>query len=238
MKDGSSKDFNECITCSRSPDHCDYTPEILGAIRSGLRTTVSTDLSVTRILGEPRQRIIETKYKYRVLPRRNWVALRGTIIHAVLERGAHKSAMTEVSDFRNLHINGEELPLWGKCDLLVPIAKLICDYKSVARIPSADNPKSYGTHDLQLNAYRWLWTPHYEIDKLRLVYLDMQDVRRVKVELMPLDEVENTLIQKASAFLKPLRAGVIPSDEYSSKKWQCRYCDVSDICKELNREGK
>jgi len=132
-----------------------------------------------------------------------------------------------------LEINGAEYEICGTVDKIHGKQGLIVDYKSTKRCP-AKGAQPYASHGLQLNAYRWMWLPVFpNIDKLRLVYFDMAGVVQIKVPLMPLEEVEARLADGAEAYFNCIENDSIPDGQPNNTRWECRYCDVKDICAEL-----
>jgi len=128
--------------------------------------------------------------------------------------------------------DGELIMLSGRPDKIVPSQKLIVDYKTTAKVPRSDEP--YGQHKEQLNGYRWLYWPVMQAEKLRIQYIDMRRTKQIKVPLMELDEIEELLRVGTRKYVYALRTQTIPPGEYDSGRWECRYCDVVDLCNEIN----
>lgn len=230
------KSFDECLTCSRTDQHCEFTPEMLSVMwrNAGNRKKDPNNPSVTAILKDClRQVVIQDRFDYYVSPRKQFYAFRGNMIHQILEGTMKKDGWKEIYFSRELKLpDGTTVRLGGMVDKIVPEKLLIRDYKTTRRVPTQKSG-SYGTHALQLNAYRWIWWPVFQAEKLRLQYLDMSETKSVKVELMDIKEIEEILSQKAFAYVKALKSPEIPEREYDAKNWLCRYCDVQNICKEL-----
>ena len=236
---GGEKTFNECIACSKTPSHCEFTPEMLASMRRGVSSSKKNprNPSVTQILKEClRQVVIQDRYDYHLSPRRNWFLFRGNMIHQILEGSLIKDGWKELYQSREIDLGDDRVvEIGGKVDKLVMSKLLIRDYKTARRLPTKAR-SSYGTHDLQLNVYRWIWWPIFHADKLRLSYIDMSGTKQVKVELMDIDEVEETIRTKARAYVDALEGKDLPESVFDSKNWVCRYCDVKDICEKLNKE--
>ena len=77
---------------------------------------------------------------------------------------------------------------------------------------------------LQVNIYRWLVEPHFQIDRLFLVYLDMSRCASVEV---PTEDVESYVTDRAMVLHQAMQSGQLPPSEPS---WLCDYCEVRDEC--------
>ena len=229
------KTVGECLECSKSESHCEFTPEMLALMSKGMRRKPKDPrrLSVTQLLGCPRKMWIINHYNYRVSPRRAWFLLRGNMIHQVMQGAALTDGWKEIYKRKEIElIDGTHAAVGGIADKIVIDKLLIRDYKTTAKLPTKMR-SSYGTHNYQLNIYRWLWWDVFHAEKLRLQYMDMRGTKQVKVELMDIDEIEEFIRVKASDIVRVLEAGELPEDyEYNPKEWVYRYCDVSDICKD------
>lgn len=231
------KTFSECIDCSRSPHHCEFTPEMLVLMGRGGRGRVNPmNPSVTAILATClRGTVIKDRFDYYSSPRKAWYLLRGNMVHQILEGTMTKDGWKEVYLTREVTLlDGRKAKLGGKVDKIVLDKLLIRDYKTARRLPTKTK-NAYERHDLQLNIYRWIWWPIFQAEKLRLQYIDMTGTKQVKVDVMDIDEIEKLIQEKATAYVLAMEGKEIPAGEYDSKNWPCRYCDVADVCKELNK---
>lgn len=235
VKTDENKSFDDCIDCSRSPDHCEFPPEMLIGIRRIVqpRSVNPMEPSITLLCRDcVRQSVIESNFDFYVSPRKLYPAFRGTMIHRVLEAITTKDSWTEQTHQKSLTLDdGKVILVSGRPDKIVPSQKLIRDYKTTVRVPTKDEP--YGKHAEQLNGYRWLWCDLFEIDKLRLQYIDMRNTKQVKVPLMPVEQVEAYLKEQALVYVNCMLTNTVPLGEYNTKNWICRYCDVTDICQEI-----
>src|SRR5581483_1699684 len=97
-------------------------------------------------------------------------------------------------------------------------------------------------HIGQLSVYRWLaQTKGWDVKWGELMYLDMRRPKRYLVSLWDREVTEEWLRQRVPPLLAaydegaPL-AAVLPEEAEDS--WQCKYCSVAKICKQLAEEGK
>lgn len=233
------KTFKECIDCSKSPSHCEFTPEMLAIMSGGTRRKKDPmRLSVTGLLSTClRKVVIQNRFDYSVSPRRAWFLFRGNMIHQILEDSMPTDGWKEVYHYRNLQLEDDRtVRVGGKVDKIVMDQLLIRDYKTTARLPTKTRDK-YGSHELQLNIYRWIWWPIFHAEKLRLQYIDMRGTKQVKVELIDIEEIEKLILDKATAYVQALESPDIPTKIFDSvNNWFCRYCDVADLCKKLVKE--
>lgn len=226
------KEFSECIQCARSPDHCEFTPEMLISMRRGLYPRDPEYISITRVFAMcTRQSVLEAFFEYWCSPRKNYYAFRGNLAHGVMAGIRERDAWKEITWSRELDVDGEKIPIWGTADKIVPSVGLIRDYKTTAMIPKSDEP--YGKHGLQLNGYRWIWQPVLNLDKLRVQYIDMRGTKQIKVPLMDLDALEETMRDSVRLYINSIRTETIPPGAHDSSRWECRYCDLTDVCKEI-----
>lgn len=236
---GEQKSFRECLECSKSSSHCEMTPEMLSVMWRSSSTGRKNpeNPAVTQIIKDClRQVVIQDRYDYYVSPRKQFFAFRGNMIHQILEGTLAKDGWKELYHSREVELpNGRVVKVGGRVDKLIPDKLLIRDYKTTRRIPTKKTG-AYGKHELQLNVYRWIWWLIFQAEKLRIQYIDMSATKTVKVPLMDINEVEELIRQKTFAYVTALEAEDIPQGEYDPKNWVCRYCDVQDICKRLNKE--
>jgi hypothetical protein len=103
------------------------------------------------------------------------------------------------------------------------------DFKTTRRIPREGH--LYGQHGLQLNIYRWLVLPRFPIDHPEVVYMDMSEVRRVAVEVMPTRKLMGWLVPRVKRLRAALEGGRLPPRVGPDGLWQCGgYCSFSERC--------
>ena len=92
-------------------------------------------------------------------------------------------------------------------------------------------PRPYGSHTAQINIYAWLVADHVAVRSAEVVYLDMERMVRVPVELWDPERTEAMVGER----LAPLAAAELPpalADD-APGKWRCKYCDVQAACDAL-----
>ena len=191
-------------------------PIVMGIM--GLLARDTTQVHVTDLTSCLRraylQRITDV---YPSLKRMYWL-FRGALAHQLVENTREPFSLTEVRFQRR--VNG--VTVVGRPDKIVPNRGELYDYKTTKRITLKRLP--YGEHTRQVNIYRWLVEPHFQIDRLFLVYLDMSRCASVEV---PTEDVESYVTDRAMVLHRAMQSGQLPPSEPS---WLCDYCEVRDEC--------
>jgi CRISPR/Cas system-associated exonuclease Cas4 (RecB family) len=121
------------------------------------------------------------------------------------------------------------ITLSGHPDVIYPEHKKLVDYKSTRRIPKDNFP--YANHGIQVNLYRYLVAPQYQIDQLEIIYFDMSDVKRVKVPVMKTRKLMGWLVPRLKKLKAALNGGKLPEKVGSEGVWQCDgYCFFTNFC--------
>jgi CRISPR/Cas system-associated exonuclease Cas4 (RecB family) len=154
---------------------------------------------------------------YPSLKRMYWL-FRGSLAHQLVENAREPFSLAEVRFQRRV----DGVTVVGRPDKIVPNRRELYDYKTTKRITLKRLP--YGEHTRQVNIYRWLVEPHFQIDRLFLVYLDMSRCAPLEV---PVEEVEGYVIARARILQSAMQSGKVPEAEPS---WLCDYCDVRGEC--------
>jgi hypothetical protein len=155
--------------------------------------TAIPKLSVTTLVGCTRQAYLKATEPYYQRPDQQYWAYRGTLGHVLVERGAGENIVAEQRFDRELVLpNGRLVTITGQPDEIDPARSLLLDYKTTDRAPRTLSPM----HIAQLNVYRWLVAPHYQIDRLGIVYLTMRETKKVAVPIWPDGQVERFLAER------------------------------------------
>ncbi len=239
-----------CFACSRNgrPNACSFTPPILEALRSsmrsdnGLRAAYNlaaqqgkTVLRVSSLTGCTRQAWYKlTQGTPLETPSRHWARLRGTIFHKALESMAEKSALAEYRLLVDLGPWGVPVIIAGMVDHYDPATRTLTDLKTINTWKKLEKLEDlpYQHHVAQLWMYAWLLEKDgagYP-ERMQITYMTMGDIRTVPVDLP--DEkarraVEARIIDKAKAIVEANDAG--PEGD-PRKDWQCRYCLYKVAC--------
>jgi hypothetical protein len=202
-----------------------------GADEAGAASDVSSDptpipsLSVTALTGCVRQAYLKTTEPYYQRPDQQYWAYRGSLGHLLVERGAGPATVAEHRFERELRLpSGLMVTLTGQPDEIDPARGLLIDYKTTDRAPRQPSP----LHIAQLNAYRWLVAPSYQIDRLGIVYLTMKGVQKASVPIWPSGQIERFLHERAGALAEAYTDGTWPA--LTEDRWMCTYCPVVAAC--------
>jgi CRISPR/Cas system-associated exonuclease Cas4 (RecB family) len=237
--------FDSCVTCAATQGRCQFTASVLRGMADQARTRSQEQagarlqkggptaepvaaipkLSVTALVGCTRQAYLKATEPYYQRPDHQYWAYRGTLGHMLVERGAGEGIIAERRFDRDLLLpNGRLVTITGQPDEIDPARRLLLDYKTTDRAPRTLSPM----HSAQVNLYRWLVEPHYQIDRLGLVYLTMRDTKKVAVPIWPDGHVERFLAERAGPLAEAYAAGTWP--DMTEDTWLCRYCPVAAIC--------
>lgn len=154
---------------------------------------------------------------YPQVKRMYWI-FRGALAHVLIEETPEPFSVVEVPFQRQV----DGIAVVGRPDKIVPQRRELYDFKTTKRITLKKLP--YGEHAMQVNIYRWLVEPHFRIDRLFLVYMDMSRCASIEV---PLEEVDDYVTARARILHEALETGKMPEGEPG---WLCDYCDVRDEC--------
>jgi len=202
--------------------HAETTiPEELG---TGVSAAIPA-LSVTALTGCVRQAFLKTTEPYHQRPDQQYWSYRGTLGHLLAERGAGPDTVAEQRFERELRLpSGRPGPITGRPDEIDPSRGLLIDYKTTDRAPKLPSP----LHIAQLNVYRWLVAPEYQIERLGIVYLTMKGVRKASVPVWPEGQVERFLQERAGALADAYAGGDWPA--MTEDRWMCGFCPVAAAC--------
>jgi hypothetical protein len=137
-------------------------------------------------------------------PAQLYFAFRGQLFHAILQAAQIEGAICE----RRFERQVAGITISGQPDVIYPGKKKLVEYKSTRRVPKEDKP--YANHAMQVNIYRWLVAPFYQIDSLEIVYLDMSKVKRVSVPVLESREVVPFVVSRAKVLKQASKAEGFP----------------------------
>jgi hypothetical protein len=216
--------FEECLKCAASHRNtCQFDYPILAAMQRNLRE--EEGISVSSLLNCLRKVVLQVRNDVYVNPRELYYAFRGQLFHAVIAQAQADGAICEEKFERTI----ADITLSGHPDVIYPEYRKLVDYKSTRRIPKDDKP--YANHGTQVNLYRYLVAPQYQIDHLEIIYFDMSDVKRVRVEIMSTPSLMGWLVPRLKKLKEALNGGKLPEKADSEGVWQCNgYCFFTKLC--------
>jgi CRISPR/Cas system-associated exonuclease Cas4 (RecB family) len=229
--------FEACVECATTLGRCQLTASLLRGMADQARARNADDdvraraaapipvLSVTALTGCVRQAYLKATEPYHQRPDQQYWSYRGTLGHLLAERGAGPDTIAERRFERELQLpSGRLVTITGKPDEIDPGRGLLIDYKTTDRAPRQASP----LHIAQLNAYRWLVAPAYEINRLGIVYLTMKGVQKASMPIWPDGQVERFLQERAGALAEAYAGGDWPA--LTEDRWMCNYCPVTAAC--------
>lgn len=221
--------FENCIDCAATRGRCQFTASILrGMVEQahGRAPDAPNSVSVTTLTGCGRQAYLKETEAFSQRPDQQYWAYRGTLAHAMVERGAGDDAIIERRFARELRLpSGRAITITGRPDEIVPARTLLVEYKTTDRPPKVPAVQ----HVAQMNAYRWLVAPEYPVERLGLVYLTMRGVHKASAPIWPEEQVERFLGERAAELVRARETGEWPS--LTEDTWMCSYCPVAEVCK-------
>ena len=239
--------FQACVECAATRGRCQLTSSLLRGMaeqaqaRDAERSAIDAPtvpspepgearpplpaFSVTELTGCVRQAYLKATEPYYQRPDQQYWSYRGTLAHLLAERGAGPGVVSERRFERALRLpSGRLVTVTGKPDEIDPSRGLLIDYKTTDRPPRQPSP----LHIAQLNVYRWLVSPQYEIDRLGIVYLTMKSVQKAPVPIWPAGQAERFLQERAGALAEAYAGGDWP--DLTEDRWMCGFCPVSAAC--------
>lgn len=228
--------FSECLECSRIQHPCPFWDTVLQALIENNADRPGAGLSATMLTGCLRQTYFNLTLDYYQKPSKLWPALRGTMIHSMLEKVKLPNKLIEVR--LGYKIDGMEIT--GKPDEYDIGRKMIIDYKSK---PKGKVPKvapDYYTE--QLNIYRLLVEDGYDIktlepvngkvESLGLIFLtDMENIK-MPVTMLDKKDVLEVLTYKVDIIDQALHNNKLPvnRDDPSKSKFCKEWCPHVKDC--------
>lgn len=216
--------FDECLKCAASHENrCRFDYPILSAMRRNLRE--EEGISVSSLLNCLRKVVLQVRNDVYLDPTELYYAFRGQLFHAVIAQAQSDGAVCEQRFERTV----AGICLSGHPDVIYPKQGKLVDYKSTRRVPKES--KAYANHGIQVNLYRFLVAPQYQIQSLEIVYFDMSDVKRVPVAVMDTRSLMGWLVPRLKKLKDALEGGKLPERTDSEGVWQCDgYCPFTAGC--------
>ena len=248
---GSLYTFDEALKIAQEKGHFHrFPPAALRVMRNKDRNPyVLSPSSAAYCL---RQRILRTQHDYYLDPDNVWAMSRGTAIHGYLDEEIE--GISEMHLSTTLRYTGEEneeyeIHFAGTCDYYDPETKTLYDYKTTKTFfefvkGEGRKAKAYPTpeHELQTNLYAMLLREHgMEVERIFIWYVSAGDGRKmVEVEAWAPEEVEEAAYNLGSHLIAPKYKDELPPAYQPEDEgyWQCRFCAVSAICRELENDSK
>lgn len=240
--------FADALAVSETEGSWDGIPhEVLTLMAQQVTKERPDGISVTQLLGCPRKVFLEKTNDFFETPLSNWPALRGTLVHAILEEQGGDNASVEVR-YEKQH---RGVTISGQPDSIRAIGtgkkRLLRDWKSTNKLPQYDS--AYSSHKLQVNLYRWLLDLDPRFTEIEVVYISMDGVKAIPLkrggttkygrviadEVMTDEQVEEYLdkrlfvLDAQNTAGKPVAYHAVDEDDL----WNCNFCPVKSLCYNL-----
>lgn len=237
--------FADALAISNAEGSWNSIPhEILVLIQQQVSKPRPDGISVTQLLGCPRKVFLEKTNDWFSSPIENWPALRGTIVHNLLEATGGENTEVEVryaKEYKGITLSGQpdSVRVIGKGK-----RRLLRDWKSTAKLPFYDN--AYTGHRMQTNVYRWLLDLDPRFTEIEIVYISMEGVkaiplkkggttrygRAIENQVLDNEQVEAFLDERLLTLAKQNETGIPVAyhDVDEADLWNCNFCPVKDVC--------
>ena len=131
---GSAVTLEQCLACARQGalPGCSQTAPVITGLWHGLRPA-GFGLTITTLLGCPRQARLQSTEPYRLKPAEAWWAYRGQLMHGVCAAYATDDAHALAEQRFSMFINGVEIS--GQPDLVLTDRRHLVDYKTTRAVP-------------------------------------------------------------------------------------------------------
>jgi len=215
--------------------------------------------TATMLTGCLRKTFLQKTVSYDSTPKARYPAIRGRIIHGILE-GYHEPWVKEERYEKKLG----STTLTGQIDAENGVESEIVDYKTIADDGFnflKEGPKK--EHVLQVNIYAWLRNGGRNLrtriiskmiaKKLTIWYVGMRNAAKTgswvnvkngwktgryflkPVPVMEYGDVEKIVKRSTDVLSEAFKKGVMPP--MTEEKWMCKVCEVKQQCENYNERG-
>lgn len=189
-------------------------------------------ISVTSLCGCPKQAYLKMTQDY-YMDLKSLVAMNvGTGIHKMLE---------PTSPIAEKYIDWIT-PKGNKCIGFFDSMTLdrdLYDFKTTTWIKYKKDGE-VGKDDFQLQVYATILTKRYkvEINKLKLLYLDLTKEKLMFEKVVPFDDKEKFMNERIDMLYDALDSKEVPKGAPMWIAWECRFCEFKEGCEEKINGGK
>ena len=227
---GSVVTEEQCIECSLHDPPCPYTTSILRRFYQETREDEDPleVLHVTDLLKCPRQALWRKIYSYTEDVDTLYWRVRGTALHAVMERSQTPEKVIQEFPFEYpIKFKGKTFKIRGRIDEFDTETGILIDYKTTAEVPLF-NP--YAAHSQQIRFYAFFLNKlGYKVKKAYIVYLDMKRIVKHEVKLGTLATIEAELKDALRKYVENmLHPNEAPNFELGPL---CAYCPLEIMLK-------
>jgi CRISPR/Cas system-associated exonuclease Cas4 (RecB family) len=206
--------FEECMACS----NCLPT-QIIKSLRVYENKPKRNVYYIREVIG-----CLRKAYFDRKCPRDEFSKLRdlycrkrGELFGAIVGHG-----WNELDGSLSYVVDGEPVKLTARLDCYDPDKKEIVELKSLSDIENKELPRQKDV--LQVQCYGTIFKGIFRVERLRLVYLDMNGFRQINVGLIDKSEWLKERVEKLHRHIRDSKP---PAEEPS---WECKFCPHKSQC--------
>lgn len=225
IKCNAKKDYftvEACLKCARGIPPCNFTYSILKTMYEEY-VPEEGKIHVTELWGCARQVALKRKLSETVAPEDLWFVVRGKMFHSIMETVGEKEKdiLTEYRMSAPFKIHGKTYSLIGRLDEFDINSGILRDYKTTTQIPRYS--RAYADHGTQVNTYAYLLERDgkYKVNKMEIIYADLDSVKKIEVLKQPRESVEADILYRLKIIDKAFRN--IKKSEFELG-WRCSYC--------------
>jgi len=225
--------FQSCFKCK---DECMPISLRRTIVNENMQNVHKGDyLSATALLFCMRKTLLERRLDYFSTVKNQFYAVRGNIVHRMIGRPS-LNILKEQQFTRSVM----GIPLHATIDEYHMKEKKLTDWKTVG-----DRGMSYiikggpkPEHVQQVNIYKWVMAPEYEVESINIVYMSFMEVVTVKAPIWEDSVIYAFMAGKVPTLHKAFTEGVLPQGiKDSNKKWLCKFCGFVPECAYINEHG-
>jgi hypothetical protein len=206
--------FEECMACSKC-----LPTQIIKSLRIYENKPKRNVYHVKDVIGCLRKTYFGRKY-----PKDEFLRLtdlyrikRGELLGAIFGHG-----WIELPGSLPFVVDGEPVKLTGRLDHYDPEKKEIVELKTLRDVGNAVLPREKDV--LQVQCYGTIFKSIFRVERLRLLYLDINEFRQVNVSLI--DKTE-WLRERVEKLHRHIRDSKPPAENPS---WECKFCPHKNNC--------
>lgn len=157
-----------------------------------------------------------------------WKTTRGNFLHQITQA----YSWNELEGKYSVNVNGEDITVFGRLDCYDPEEKNIIEFKTMENISKSANEGllPLDSHIKQIQIYGTIFKNIFPVEKLTLVYLDMNDVVSFEIENK---DMSCWIINKIALIENAIKSKKIPDGQVNSF---CKLCNYQTTCSN-NKNG-
>jgi len=184
--------------------------------------------SVSALLGCPRKAFFQKtrtsfeKIDLTQVENNVWRTTRGNFLHQITQA----YSWNELEGKYIVSVNGEDIPVFGRLDCYDPEEKNIIEFKTMQNVSksASEGLLPFDSHIKQLQIYGTIFEDIIPVEKLTIVYLDMNDVVSFEIQK---EDMSNWIINKVTSIENAIKSKEMPDGQVNSF---CKLCNYQTTC--------